>query len=133
MKVIVDTSVWSEFFRRSSTDNYKNVEVFKELVVEGRVVLLGVVKQELLSGIRESPRFTKLLNALSSFDVLLATDADHILAATYFNSCRSHGVQGSYADFLICAQAANNKMSILSSDGDFMNFKAAIEVNLWSD
>ena len=93
----------------------------------------GVVKQELLSGIRNRERFQKLLNLLSGFEPLLASESDHILAARYFNDCRSKGVQGSFIDFLICAQATNSKMSILTSDKDFENYRNVIPVRIWED
>lgn len=35
---------------------------------------------------------------------------------------RSHGIQGSYTDFLICAVAEKHQMSIFTLDQDFENF-----------
>ena len=101
-----------------------------DLIFQREAVLLGIVKQELLSGVKEPERFKKLLFALSDFDTLLASDEDHVLAGRYFSKCRSEGVQGSFSDFLICAQASNNRMSILSSDGDFIHYSKHIPIVL---
>ncbi len=133
MNVIIDTSVWSEFFRRKKAVKSESVEVLKMLIRDGRAVMPGIVKQELLSGIREEDRFEKLRRLLSGFKCLLATEEDHIHAASLFNSCKKAGVQGSFGDFLICAQAQRNAMSILTSDNDFVEFSKIIAVNIWKE
>ena len=56
--------------------------------------------------------------------------ADYELAAEFFNTCRSNGVQGSNTDFLICAAAANRNYSIFTTDKDFENFQAHIHIVL---
>ncbi len=130
MKVLVDTSVWSLYFRRHKTAVSDTIRQLRELITEGRVILPGIVKQELLSGIRDPARFSKLNELLSGYEVLLATDLDHILAAEYFNHCRAHGIQGSFYDFLICAQATNHRMAILTTDQDFSHYAKYIPVKL---
>jgi hypothetical protein len=43
MKVIVDTSVWSLALRRNSPpDEISRVKALRDLITDGRVVLLGV-------------------------------------------------------------------------------------------
>ncbi len=130
MSVIIDTSVWSQFFRRKDPEDPKAVQMVGDLIVQRKAVLIGIVKQELLSGIKEPERFKKLLSVLSSFEPLLASDADHVLAGRFFSKCRSEGVQGSFSDFLICAQASNHQMSILSSDGDFLHYSKHLPIIL---
>jgi hypothetical protein len=57
MMVLVDTPVWSLALRRKPDDlnprQRQLTETLAELIREGRVQLLGPVRQELLSGIRE--------------------------------------------------------------------------------
>ena len=58
MKVLVDTSVWSLALRRKDTarlssDEQKLKAKLVEAVQLGRVAMLGVIRQELLSGIKE--------------------------------------------------------------------------------
>ncbi|MEG3439485.1 hypothetical protein V0288_20325 [Pannus brasiliensis CCIBt3594] len=48
--IIVDTSVWSLALRRSKTvDKSSEVLLLQDLILQGRTVLLGVVRQEILS------------------------------------------------------------------------------------
>lgn len=53
MRVLVDTCVWSDALRKV---NFKAddpiVKELKELIREGRVQMIGPIRQEILSGIR---------------------------------------------------------------------------------
>ena len=131
MRVIVDTSVWSLFLRQSNRPE-PEVAVLRELVREGRVQMLGIVKQELLSGVKESARFAKLFATLTGFPDLLASSRDHVTAARCYNTCRGAGIQGSAADFLICAQAINHDLPLLAIDKDFSYFAEHLPLNIYT-
>lgn len=65
MNVIVDTSVWSLALRRNIPDEGTSiVNVLRDLIADGRVVLLGAIRQEMLSGIRYTEQFVKLRDYL---------------------------------------------------------------------
>ena len=92
--------------------------------------MLGAVRQELLSGIRDDSVFETLRGRLRGFaDLPLVTD-DHETAAAFFNTCRRRGVQGSNTDFLICAAADRRGCSILTTDRDFARFAEHVPVTL---
>lgn len=56
MKVIVDSSVWSLALRRNRPiDSIAKVNVLQDLIAEGRVVLLGAIRQELFNNIKSNP------------------------------------------------------------------------------
>ena len=132
MSVIVDTSVWSLALRRRTAPNNASaiVTLLQDLITVDRVVLLGPIRQEILSGVRSSEQFTRLRDYLRAFpDLELATE-DYELAAEIFNTCRSNGIQGSNTDFLICAVAHRRSYSILTTDNDFQNFQAYIPIVL---
>jgi predicted nucleic acid-binding protein len=109
MMVLVDTPVWSLALRRKpeqlSPRERQLSETLAELVREGRVQLLGPVRQELLSGIREEAQFRKLRDYLRAFPEQPLEAADYEEAAHMNNRCRTHGIAGSAIDFLICALA----------------------------
>ncbi|MEQ8752608.1 MAG: PIN domain-containing protein [Coleofasciculus sp. G1-WW12-02] len=115
MNVIVDTSVWSLALRRNTPDDRTSiVNVLRELIADGRVVLLGAIRQEVLSGIRYTEQFVKLRDYLRAFPDLEITTKDYELAAEFFNTCRRHGIQGSNTDFLICAVAHHRGYSLFT-------------------
>lgn len=130
MNVLVDTSVWSLAFRRDAPRGTSEESELRELIGEGRVLMLGAVRQELLSGIRAAEQFRKVRDRLRAFPDISLTEADHEEAASYFNRCRSRGVQGSNTDFLICAVAARRVAAVLTTDGDFVRFAKLLPVKL---
>ena len=82
MKVIVDTSVWSLALRRQQQNN-SIADKLRDLISDGRVILLGVVRQEILSGIKHQAQYEKLKNNLRAFPDLLLDVEDYELAADY--------------------------------------------------
>jgi len=131
MKIIVDTCVWSLALRHNGTGKQSiHVTELENLIFDHRVQLIGPVQQELLSGIRQEAQFEKLQKSLRSFPNLPITTADYVLAAKFFNLCRSKSVQGSNTDFLICALAVQNSVPIYTTDRDFEYFVKHLPITL---
>ena len=122
MKILVDTCAWSLLLRRKSQvatneDEQLMLTSLTEAIGDGRVAIIGPIRQEILSGIREASQFEKLRTALASFpDEPLSTN-DYEEAARLFNLCSGRGVECGATDVLICAVAARNRWDILTSDG----------------
>lgn len=130
MRILVDTSVWSEALRRSRGVETTVVREFRNLVLEHRVDIIGPIRQEVLSGVREDAQFENLENHLSAFPDLPLVTEDYITAARFFNACRASGVQGSNTDFLICAIAARHELAIYTTDKDFRLFAKHLPILL---
>ena len=122
MNVIVDTSVWSLALRRDAPRGTPQEIELTELISEGRVLMLGAVRQELLSGLRSADQFRTLRNRLRAFPDVVLEEADYEEAASCFNRCRSRGIQGSNTDFLLCSVALRRGAAILTTDKDFPRF-----------
>jgi predicted nucleic acid-binding protein len=130
LNVLVDTSVWSVALRRARhVDNAITVEL-TELVQEGRVAMIGPVRQELLSGVKVKAQFEMLRERLRAWTDLELDQSDYEDAASCFNRCRERGIQGSNTDFLICAVAAKRELSIFTTDGDFKHFARVLKLEL---
>ena len=68
MNVLVDSSVWSLALRRNTTnDAIAIVKVLRDLIADGRVVVLGAIRQEVLSGVRYKEQFTRVARVSSCF------------------------------------------------------------------
>jgi predicted nucleic acid-binding protein len=130
MKILVDTSVWSLALRRNLPDDGPEVAELIELIREVRVQMIGPVRQELLSGVKNRSQFQKLRNHLRAFPDLELTTRDYETAAEFYNLCRGKGIQGSNTDFLICAIAARHNIPILTTDGDFTLFQPHLPITL---
>ena len=134
MKVLVDTSVWSLSLRRTSrAQNESTSSELASLIGDGRVAMIGPVRQELLSGIRERSHYDRLRDQLRAFPDLELTSADYEEAASFYNRCREKGIQGSNTDFLICAVAARNRMAIFTTDADFAHFGKVLPIALYGE
>jgi predicted nucleic acid-binding protein len=131
VKVLVDTSVWSLVLRRRSVRRANPLAAeIERLVISYRVMMVGPIRQELLSGIRSEEQYERLLEKLRAFPDVHLQIEDYELAARFFNQCRGHGVQGSNTDFLICAIAVRRDARVFSTDRDFEQFGRMLAVKL---
>jgi predicted nucleic acid-binding protein len=136
MMVLVDTPVWSLALRRRPEDisdrDQQLTQALAELIREGRAQLLGPIRQELLSGIREETQFRKLRDYLRAFQEPPLEPADYEEAAQMNNRCRARGIAGSAVDFLVCAAAHRRTWTILTTDRDFQNYASVLPLRLHS-
>ncbi len=136
MLVLVDTPIWSLALRRRDTDlssrEQRLTASLRELIRDARAQLVGPIRQELLSGIRQEASFTKLRDQLRAFDEPRLDVADYEEAARMNNQCRSRGVAGSAVDFLICAAALRRNWQIFTTDRDFTRYAAILSLKLYT-
>lgn len=134
MNVAVDTTIWSLALRRRKKDLSAHerglVHLLRELIVADRAVLLGVVRQELLSGIRDTNSFSKLAEYLREFPDLSPTVQDYETAAGFRNSCEDGGVSATAGDMLICALAHTHGLSVFTTDDDFQRYAKVLPITL---
>ncbi len=132
MKMLVDTSIWSLALRKKdlTEEDKKIVDRLAKAIRELEIEIIGPIRQEILSGIKEKPRFEELKTKIGVFRDLAIDTEDYELAAKYHNECRNHGIQGSHIDYLICAVAVNNKLKIMTLDKDFEGYKKYIPIKI---
>ncbi len=131
--IIIDTTIWSKAYRRKkNTDEDRIVvdELHNILDLEAEV-LIGAVRQELLSGISNKDVFNDLKIKLNGFNNYEAQLADHNAAAEYFNICSQNGIQGSQTDYLICAIANRYGFQIYTEDKDFSYYEKYLPIKLY--
>ncbi len=134
MKVLVDTTVWSVGLRRRpdqlAPDQARLRELLADLISDERVVMIGAVRQELLSGLRDPADFQRLRDQLRDFDDEPLATADFEAAADACNACRRAGITGSAIDLLICAVAIRRGIPVLTTDGDFTRYATVLPLRL---
>lgn len=131
MNLLVDTPVWSLVFRRKLRVVDRWTVELTGLIQDEGALLIGPVRQELLSGIRESAQFEAVRERLRPFPDLAIHETDYEQGARFCNLCRRRGVQGSNTDFLICAVASRLSMPILTTDRDFEAFANLLPIKLY--
>ena len=129
--IACDTSALSQFLRRSpDTQNDAALKVEK-LIDSNELALFGIVRQELLSGIKLPAHFERIDLTTQALPLFFADDEDHTTAARFFNTCRAKGIQGSPIEFLICAIAVKRKFPIYTTDPDFELYEPVIPIELY--
>jgi len=134
VNVLVDTSVWSLALRRKAQDlsagERSAVAELAELIKEGRARIIGLVRQELLSGIKTSGQFEKLRGILRGFPDEPIGTSDYEAAAKASNDCRTKGIAVSVSDILICVIALARDWSIFAADPDFKTYAKILPIKL---
>lgn len=130
MKVLVDTCVWSLVLRHKNPDRKIEMQL-KELISDGRLSIIGPIRQELLSGITSDVQFASLHERMAFFEDIPLHPDYFVKAAQYSNVCRGKGIQGSHTDFLICAVAFYLKLMIFTVDLDFKNYRKHLPIVLF--
>lgn len=130
MKVLIDTCVWSRVLRHRKPDP-RLTAIVTDLISDSRAVLIGPIRQEILSGVPDPKQFDTLKRLLSAYDDVPLHSHHFETAAEFCNTCRSHGLQGSTIDFLICSVAHLEHLLILTLDKDFTYFARFLPIELY--
>lgn len=90
MTVLVDTSVWSlALRRRSKAPSSSETAELAKLIGEGRASIIGPIRQELLSGVKDSVQFGLLRDRLRAFQDLKLDLEDYGIGPKLFDSLLS--------------------------------------------
>jgi hypothetical protein len=102
------------------------------LIQDQRALIIGPVRQEILSGYSDMRKYKKIRDKLTAFENMPIVDSDYERAAEFCNECRKKGIQGSHTDFLICAVAQRYDVPIFTTDNDFSLYKSVLPIKLHS-
>ena len=97
-RILVDTSVWSLALRKKEkTDQEMRViNQLSKIINNLDMVIIGPIRQEILSGINDKKKYEELREKISIFEDFQLHTYDYELAAELFNECRKHGIQDQY-------------------------------------
>ena len=124
MSVLVDTSIWIEYFR--SADNAEKLEY---LIDENLIVINDLILAELVPflKVRNQRKLIELLSSISK--VMLSIDWDQIIE--FQLKCLRNGLNGIGIPDLILAQNANqHHCEIYSLDNHFELMKDILKLKL---
>jgi predicted nucleic acid-binding protein len=130
VNVIVDTCVWSQFFRRNRPPTHPIAIEVARLVRADLIQLIGPIRQEVLSGASPSEWFQQLKEYLRFYPNLPLDEEDDETAADYYNLLRAKGLQATATDLLICAVATRHQLKIFTTDLDFVTCAKYLPIKL---
>jgi len=116
--VIVDTTVWIEFFSGKASGE---IQILERLLTKGEdICLCGIILTEVLQGIREDTGYNKTLSRFGSFLFLDLDRRTFIKAAEIYRSLRKRGITiRKPVDCMIAAVAIEHSIPLLHNDRDF--------------
>ncbi len=126
-RVLVDTSVWIEFFRGGAAGV---VDRLDELINGGVVFTAGIVLAELLQGARADREVGVIEDMKDSFPVLVEDATAWIRAGNLSRELRRTGKMVHLADCLIAILAADNGCRVASLDVHFQAISAVVPIEL---
>ena len=117
---IVDTSVWIDYFNGKIDERTDATEKF---IIEGELLMLPIILQEVLQGIRSSKDFSFVKSAFLRNTFFNFNTIDMALeAALLFRFLKRNGVTiRKPNDSLIAAICIQNNFFLLHNDKDFDN------------
>ena len=132
MILVVDSSVWSLSLRRQRVDpDDPWVGALRGHGERGdEILLMGIIVQEVLSGVRTPSNFSRLLSALQETGIAPVSRDTHVLAARIHNDCRRNGVRTGAVDALITACCVENDYPLLAADRDFIRIANCCDLKL---
>ena len=132
--ILVDTSIWSLALRRRreqlNAAEIKTIEAFGAQIAQGAVKIIGSVRQELLSGVRDPKQFETLRRHLRDFLDEPLTSDDFETAASISNRLRTQGIATTPTDCLIAAVASLRKWAVFTADRDFPRLSSAVPLEV---
>jgi predicted nucleic acid-binding protein len=114
--VVVDTSVWIEFFRGR---NEEIVDELRQLLDQDKVLLAAPVRLEILVG-ASGAEFTRLRRLLSALPLLVPADAVWPKLERWVERARRAGERFGALDLLIAGIADEHDAWLWSEDADFV-------------
>ena len=114
--VLVDTSVWIEYFDRKNPSVRGDLEA---LLRQGEVAIAGLVLAELRQGCRSTSQIRTLQQAMEPLPYLEADRDSWLRAGEIVAEGSAHGYQLGIADCLLAALAMRESSSIFTLDRDF--------------
>jgi predicted nucleic acid-binding protein len=116
--ILVDTSVWIDFFADRSTTGVLLLESF--ISDHEDICICGLILTEILQGIKDDGEYLKTKNLFRELRYLGFSDESFYSAAEIYRKIRSKGITiRNTVDCLIAAVAIENNARLLHNDRDF--------------
>jgi hypothetical protein len=116
--ILVDTSVWIDFFAGADTPEVRKLE--SVLSEEEDVATCGVILTEVLQGIRKDADYRRTRSRFDAFLYLPMNRETFVKAAELYRSCRRKGLSvRKPIDCMIAAVAVEHGVPLLHADRDF--------------
>ena len=116
--VLVDTTVWIDFFSGRSLPHVKEVEDL--LINREDLCICGIVLTEVLQGIRKDSEFERTRDLFNNLIFLPMNYSIFLRSAEIYRSLRKRGITiRKPVDCMIASVALENEIYLIDNDKDF--------------
>ena len=122
--MIVDTSVWIDYFLGKSGED---LDIFRNALNEGRVVMAPAVLSELLSSTKMTGEAEK---ALTEMPVAIPTSGFWREAGRLRRNLAQKGTSATLADCLVVQSCLEHELPLLTRDKGIKKFAAKVGLTL---
>jgi predicted nucleic acid-binding protein len=127
-RVLVDTSAWIDFFRKSEPVH----SLVLQLMAAERVCACGLILAELMQGAKSEKELAVLRDFVHAFPFLAESPKNWQEAGELSFKLRRKGKTVGLADCYIAVTARINDAAILTKDGHFQLFQQEAKITLFA-
>ncbi|MBI4666340.1 MAG: PIN domain nuclease [Nitrospinae bacterium] len=122
--ILVDTSVWIDFFR--GVDSPHRKALHRLIEADEDMAITEIIMTEILQGVKDERQFQTVKQSLMTFPVLRPKGIEtYIEAARIYKECRKKGkTVRKTIDCIIAAICMENNLALFHKDSDFDFIKA---------
>ena len=126
-RVLVDTSVWIEFFRKHEPYH----AIVTRLIDNEQICCTGIILAELMQGAKSVKELAVLGDFLHVFEFIPETAELWAEAGRLAFNLRRKGLTTGLADCFIAVAASHARVSLASLDGHFETIKKPAKISLY--
>lgn len=119
MMILIDTTVWIDFFIGRSVPHVDSLESLLE--EEEDLCICGIILTEVLQGVRKESEFKEIKKLFNSLIFLPMSYQTFFYSAEIYRKLRQKGITiRKSMDCMIAAVAIENRVPLLHNDKDFI-------------
>ena len=127
--ILVDTSVWIDFFAGRDRPHVAKLE--RLILADEDLALCGIIVTEILQGIADDAAYRRIRRRLGPLIMLPMPDTVFVEAANIYRKLRKKGITIRKSnDCIIAATALEHRCALLHNDRDFLPISEHLRLQL---
>jgi len=128
-KIIVDTSIWIEYFR----NNEKYAPLIDDNLNLENIVITRLIISELLHGVKSSKEYDMLSSSIVAVPYIESICEDWINTGKILYDLKKKGISIPLTDVLIASIALRSNASVFTLDKNFKDLSLITNLNIYED
>lgn len=128
-KVLIDTSVWIDYFKAKNGQLYEKVD---EVLTYSGVYVPKVVIAELIQGAKSDKEISVVESFIEAFNIIDQAEDTWLKAGKLSFAMKRKGVSINLVDCYIAVLAAEHNCAIFSLDEHFRSIRKFIKIELYA-